>query len=155
MNCPMKLFMAEKGSTGSIRWLPVLICLLLGWQTGLFAQDESLFPGKPSPAVFVHDYSGWLTPDEKMRLETRLQIYEDSTSTEIVVMIRPDIGDYDKAGYAIELGNRWQIGKSGKNNGLVMLIKTEQPGRGVFIAKIAQLLLDHLQDARFFREDVA
>lgn len=132
----MKLFMAEFRGTlaRKIGWLPVLICLLLSGQTGLFAQDGELFPQKPSPAIFVHDYSGWLTPDEKLRLETRLQMYEDSTSTEIVVMIRPDIGDYDKAGYAIELGNRWQIGKSGKNNGLVMLIKTEQPGRGVFIA---------------------
>ncbi len=95
---------------------------------------QPLFPEKPSPAVFVHDYSGWLTPDEKLRLETRLQHYEDSTSTEIVVMIRPDIGDYDKAGYAVELLNQWGIGKKGKNNGLVMLIKTDPPYRGAFIA---------------------
>lgn len=95
---------------------------------------QPLFPEKPSPAVFVHDYSGWLTPDEQIRLETRLQLYEDSTSTEIVVMIRPQIGDYDKAGYAIELLNRWGLGKKGKNNSLVMLIKTEPPYRGVFIA---------------------
>ncbi len=94
---------------------------------------QPLFPEKPNPAVFVHDYSGWLTPDEQIRLETRLQQYEDSTSTEIVVMIRPDIGDYDKASYAVELLNRWGVGKKGKNNGLVMLIKTEPPQRGVFI----------------------
>lgn len=96
--------------------------------------DKDLFPPKPEPAVYVHDYSNWLTPHEKTVLEQKLARYYDSTSTQIVVMIRPDIGDYDNASYAFELGNRWGIGRKSKNNGVVMLIKTEPPGRGAFIA---------------------
>ncbi len=126
MNFPMKSFTAKI-------WLLLVWALLTGFQAFSQSQD-ALFPPKPSPAVFVHDYAGWLTPDEKTRLETRLQRYFDSTSTQLVVMIRPDLGDYDKAGYAFELGNRWGIGRKDKNNGVVILIKTEQPGRGAFIA---------------------
>ncbi len=101
----------------------------------LFGQKvDDVFPPKPSEYVAVHDYASWLTPDEKLRLETRLQQYEDRTSTQIVVMIRPDLGDYDKSAYATELGLRWDVGQKGKNNGLVMLIKTEMPYRGAFIA---------------------
>ena len=97
-------------------------------------QDSDLFPPKPDPAVYVHDYAGWLSSGERMALEQKLVRYYDSTSTQIVVMIRPDIGDYDKSSYAFELGNRWGIGRKDKNNGVVLLVKTEPPGRGAFIA---------------------
>jgi uncharacterized protein len=96
--------------------------------------DGQLFPPKPEPAVYVHDYAGWLSGGEKMQLEQKLRRYWDSTSTQIVVMIRPDLGDYDKATYAIELGNRWGVGQKGKNNGVIMVIKTQPPDRGIFIA---------------------
>ncbi|MEZ4919974.1 MAG: TPM domain-containing protein [Saprospiraceae bacterium] len=102
-----------------------------------FAQaqsDAGLFPPKPEPAVYVHDYAGWLSAGQKNALEQKCRAYWDSTSTQLVVMIRPDIGDYDLSSYAFELGNRWGIGGKDQDNGLVMLIKTENPGRGVFIA---------------------
>lgn len=119
---------------------PIVLCqflLLLGfflptWATG--QNDAGLFPAKPEPAVYVHDYAGWLPPYQKSALEQKLRSYWDSTTTQIVVMIRPDIGDYDKASYAFELGNRWGIGRKDKNNGVVVLIKSEAPDRGIFIA---------------------
>ena len=98
--------------------------------------DEGLFPPKPEPAVYVHDYAGWLSAGQKSALEQKLRAYWDSTSTQIVVMIRSDIGDYDKSSYAFELGNRWGIGRKDKNNGVLMLIKTEPPERVLFIATV-------------------
>ncbi|HAD11599.1 MAG TPA: hypothetical protein DCF33_04080, partial [Saprospirales bacterium] len=112
----------------------MLFVLLLAGVSSLKAQKGELFPAKPEPAVYVHDYSGWLTPQQKASLEQKLIAYRDSTSTQIVVMVRPDIGDYDKSSYAFELGNRWGIGRKDKDNGVVMLIKSEPPDRGVFIA---------------------
>lgn len=138
MNFPMKLFMVGgrwKAATGTLVRLRSALAVVLFAAGGLFGQESSeLFPEKPDPAVFVHDYSGWLSAQEKFILEDRLQRYRDSTSTEIVVMIRPDIGGFDRSSYAFELGNRWGIGRKSKNNGIVMLIVTEQPNRGAFIA---------------------
>jgi uncharacterized protein len=114
-------------------WFGLLLVFFV--QINAFSQsNNAVFPEKPNPAVLVHDYAGWLTPDEKIRLESQLQYYEDSTSNEIVVMIRPDLGDFEKADYAFELGNRWGIGKKTKGNGIVLLIKTQSPRRGAFIA---------------------
>lgn len=110
----------------------VLLLFLPFWASA--QKDSELFPAKPEPAVYVHDYSGWLQPYQKAALEQKLRAYWDSTTTQIVVMIRPDIGDYDKASYAFELGNRWGIGRKDKDNGVVMLIKSEPPERGIFIA---------------------
>lgn len=114
----------------------LLLVWLLWWGVApLFGQvGQEAFPAKPDPAVFVHDYSGWLSAGEKDALENKLRRYADTTSTEIVVMIRPEIGDYDRSSYAFELGNRWGIGRKSKNNGVVLLIVTEQPNRGAFIA---------------------
>lgn len=114
------------------RILLLLVMLLPKW---IGAQNEgNVIPEKPEPAVYVHDYSGWLQPYQKAALEQKLRAYWDSTSTQIVVMIRPTIGDYDKASYAFELGNKWGIGRKDKNNGIVVLIKSEAPDRGIFIA---------------------
>lgn len=106
-----------------------LLPFLLPGQT-----DTDLFPTKPEPATYLHDYAGWLSAEDRSTLEIKLQRYFDSTSTQIVVMIRPDIGNYDKSSYAFELGNRWGVGQKDKNNGIVVLIKSEPPDRGVFIA---------------------
>ena len=118
--------------TANSQWLTVALLLVA---TGAMAQsDAKLFPPKPEPAVYVHDYAGWLTDGQRNALEIKLRRYWDSTSTQVVVMIRPDLGDYDKTTYAIELGNRWGIGRKDKNNGVLMLIKSEPPDRGIFIA---------------------
>jgi uncharacterized protein len=130
MNYQMKSSMAKQ----FLFFFGILSFWLLGHGAILAQQDATLFPPRPEPAVYVHDYSGWLSAGDKQALEMKLRRYWDSTSTQIVVMIRPDIGDYDKAGYAFELGNRWGIGRKDKNNGVVMLIKSEPPERGIFIA---------------------
>ena len=126
---PSKPGMASKPFLGAF----ILLCALFLLPGKASAQAE-LFPAKPEPAVYVHDYAGWLQPQQKQALEQKLRNYWDSTTTQIVVMIRPDLGDYDKASYAFELGNRWGIGRKDKNNGVVMLIKSEAPDRGIFIA---------------------
>jgi uncharacterized protein len=137
MNFPMKSYTVDGRRRTVDGYCNLLLPLLLLLLLPLFAaaqSDKDLFPPKPEPAVYVHDYAGWLSAGEKMALEEKLRRYYDSTSTQIVVMIRPDIGDYDKASYAFELGNRWGIGRKSKNNGIVLLVKTEPPGRGAFIA---------------------
>jgi uncharacterized protein len=116
-------------------WINIaFIGAILLLPTLFWAQNDPVFPEKPEPAVYVHDYSGWLQPEQKNALEQKLRAYWDTTSTQIVVMIRPDLGGYDKASYAFELGNRWGIGRADKDNGVVMLIKSEAPDRGIFIA---------------------
>ena len=136
MNCPMKSYMVKQLSgmqTISKACLRVFWVALAFLPSFLGAQTD-VFPPKPEPAVYVHDFSNWLDRNQVAMLEEKLRRYHDSTSTQLVVMIRPDLGDYDKSSYAIELGNRWGIGKKSKNNGVVMLIKSEQPDRGIFIA---------------------
>ena len=76
----------------------------------------------PKPAKLVNDYANILTPDQREALETKLYRFDDSTSSQVTVVIVPDLGGMDVADAAIELGRSWGVGGKGNNNGVVLLI---------------------------------
>ena len=73
-----------------------------------------------------------LAPDEERLLEAKLRAYNDTTSTQIVIVTLPDLGGADVAQYATELGQEWGVGQGGKDNGVVVLVSEGE--REVFIA---------------------
>ncbi|ARS38170.1 methanol dehydrogenase [Sphingobacteriaceae bacterium GW460-11-11-14-LB5] len=85
--------------------------------TFAFAQD---FPEKPN--TLVNDYANVLSSDQKQQLETKLVAFNDSSSTQIAVAILKSVGDYDINEYAVELGRKWGVGQSGKNNGIMIVV---------------------------------
>ncbi len=93
-------------------------------------------PEPMSPPRLVNDFAGLLSQDEQSILETKLYNYFDSTSTQIYIVVVPDLQGYDKSDYAFKLGDKWKIGIKGKNNGVLILIKPKISNeRGeVFIA---------------------
>jgi uncharacterized protein len=95
----------------------ILLCSLVLCAFTAFSQD---LPAKPS--TLVTDYTNTLTADEKQRLETKLDAFDDSTSTQIAVLIIKSVGQYDINEYAQKVGRNWGIGQKGKNNGLIILV---------------------------------
>jgi uncharacterized protein len=91
-------------------WLFLCSCVCL------FAQD---FPEKSS--TLVTDYTGTLSAEQKQSLENKLVAFDDSTSTQIAVVLLKSVGQYDIAEYATALGRKWGIGQKGKNNGILVL----------------------------------
>lgn len=89
------------------------------------------YPSRPKPARLVNDYSGTLTTDEKSILENRLRDYNDSTTTQIAVVIVNTTGKAPIGEYATELGKRWGVGTK-LNNGIIVLWAVSD--RKVFIA---------------------
>lgn len=85
-----------------------------------FAQD---IPAKPNPPRLVNDFAAILSPGELNALENKLVAFNDSTSTQIVIVTVADLGGYDVSEFATKLGESWGVGQKGKNNGIVILIK--------------------------------
>ena len=111
--------------------LTVLVC---AFSSGiLFSQA---IPEKPNPPRLVNDYAGLLTGNEVNNLERKLELFNDSSTTQIVIVIVKDLGGYDKADFAQRLGEKWGVGQKGKNNGVVVLVKPKKAeSRGeVYIA---------------------
>jgi uncharacterized protein len=94
-------------------------------------------PDRPAPPRLVNDFAGLLNSAEVSSLERKLVAFNDSTSTQIAIVIIKDLAGYDKADYAQRLAEKWGIGQKGKNNGVIILIKpktTDSKGE-VFIAQ--------------------
>ncbi|HYF30478.1 MAG TPA: TPM domain-containing protein [Chitinophagaceae bacterium] len=103
------------------RWAFFIAGLLLAF-TGI-AQE---YPAKPNPPKLVNDFTSpkLLTPDQEQALENKLMAYNDTTSTQIAIVILESIGGSDPGDYATELGRRWEVGQKGFNNGVVILLTT-------------------------------
>lgn len=79
----------------------------------------------------INDEVHILTAEEQKNLEQMLSDYEDSTSTQIVVVIVQSL-DEEISDVAFRLGKKWKIGQEKRNNGLLILISYDQ--KEMFIA---------------------
>lgn len=96
---------------------------------GAVAQD---FPERPNPPRLVNDYTNTLSPSDLNQLERKLVAYNDSTSTQIAIVMVQSLGDYEISDYAFQLGDLWGIGGAENDNGLLILAAMKD--RDVFIA---------------------
>jgi uncharacterized protein len=103
----------------SLLLIPILV-LLFG--VGLKAQ----LPSPPNPPRLVNDYTGTLTASQIQTLERKLVAYNDSTSTQILVLLVDDLQDMSIEQYATEIGHSWGVGQKDKGNGLVILVKPKK-----------------------------
>lgn len=103
-----------------------LFLLLLFLPLMAAAED---FPEKSK--TLVTDYASVLSAEQRMQLEANLVRFNDSTSTQIAVVILRSVGSYDISDYSVQLFNRWKIGQEQKNNGILLLIALED--RKMFI----------------------
>jgi uncharacterized protein len=102
--------------------IPLMIFLGFAFQAN--AQD---IPAKPDPPRLVNDFAGILSADEIQSLERKLVDFNDSTSTQIVVVIVKSLNGYDYNEYARLIGEKWGVGQKGKSNGAVLLVKPKYP----------------------------
>ena len=87
----------------------------------LFGQN---IPERPNPPRLVNDFTNTLTADQREALEQKLVAFDDSTSTQIAVVIIPTLNGAGISDYNVELGRKWGVGTT-KNNGVVLLIAKE------------------------------
>ncbi|MBB5397813.1 YgcG family protein [Mucilaginibacter sp. AK015] len=96
----------------TILWLVLVLCI-----NTAFSQDIPERSG-----TLVTDYTGTLSASDKLKLEDKLNNYNDSTSTQVAVVIIKSTGDYDINQYGVELLRKWGIGTKEKNNGVLVLV---------------------------------
>jgi Beta-propeller domains of methanol dehydrogenase type len=115
-----------------LKILGLLFILVLG---GGYASLAQQIPDPMVPKRMVNDFTGLFNPQEQNALETKLQHYLDTTSTQIYVVTVNTLDGQDIAAYAALMGDRWKIGQKGKDNGILLLIKPKNDeGKGeVFI----------------------
>ncbi len=107
--------------------------LMLYAQQGNKFSMEKTIKTPPSPPRLVNDFTSTLTQDQQQSLENKLVQIDDSTSTQIAVVIVPSLDGYDVADAATELGTSWGVGGK-QNNGVVLLICVDKNNRKLNIS---------------------
>lgn len=103
----------------------------------IYGQTEFKIPEKTKIIYPVNDYANILTEEQQNKLNNKLISYSDSTSTEIIVCIVKTLNGDDINYVGAKWGEKWQIGQKYKNNGILLLIASDdhklaiQNGRGV------------------------
>lgn len=129
----------------------VLILLLRG--TVSFGEDK-IYPDRPNPPRLVNDLAGMMSSAEQAQLEQKLVEFEQTTSTQITIVTITSLGDHDVSDYAINLGKRWGVGKSGKNNGVVVLASLQDRKMNISSGKGLEGALTDLMCGRIIRNEM-
>lgn len=86
------------------------------------AQD---IPEPMQPKRLVNDFAGIFKEENANVLERTLRLFNDSTSTQITVVTVTTLDGYAIADYAQRLAQKWGIGRKGKDNGILVLVKAK------------------------------
>ncbi len=104
----------------------LLLFIMLFAIAGAFAQNTfdpaSLLTPRQGKQKLVNDFANILTPEQTQYLERKLVALDDSTSTQISVVIIPTTGGNSISDYNVELGRAWGVGGKQNNNGVILLI---------------------------------
>ncbi len=145
-----------------LTYISFFIFSLLFSIAGFGQSMQDVIKNKPSPQKLVNDYSGTLTESQQHDLEQKLYTFDDSTSTQIVVVIVNSLDGEDVVDAATELGRSWGVGQKGTNNGVVLLISkgdrklTITPGyglEGVLPDVTCQQIIDDIIKPKFKGDD--
>lgn len=114
--------------------------------TPIKAQDCLL--DQPAKKELVQDYADIIDAESEAHLRKTLIAFNDTTSTQILVVTLTDLCNKDKVVFSHELLHKWGIGQDGKNNGIVILIKPKEfDGKGETYIAVGYGLEGVLPDA--------
>ncbi len=126
-----------------------LLFLLVGSQ----AYGQAILP-KPTPARLVNDLAHMMTAGEQDQLERKLVDFSRETSNEITIVTIDNLGDGDVEDYAVKLGKAWGVGRSGKNNGVVILASLKDHKINISTGKGLEGALTDIQCGRIIRNEM-
>ena len=108
-----------------------------------FSQD---IPGRPDPPRLVNDFTSTLSKNQINQLEQKVVNYNDSTSTQICIVLVNSLQGYSANEYAYSIGENWGVGGK-ENNGVVLLIKPKGKEKGEVAISVGYGIEPYLTDA--------
>jgi uncharacterized protein len=103
----------------------------------------------------VNDYAALLSPSAAERLEGELAGFEQSDSTQIVVLTIPSLEGQEIAQYAIGVVEKWQLGQKGKDNGALLLVVKNDRKIRIEVGRGLEGKLTDLVSGRIIRNEIS
>lgn len=111
---------AAQARTGGPRLTVLVTALVLTLALPHHGQAEQV--AVPALNAYVTDLTGTLAPEVRASLNDRLAAFDRETSTQIVVVIIPTVGDEAIEEVGLRIAEENRIGRKGKDNGALLLV---------------------------------
>lgn len=114
------------------KFLSKILVLFLLLTSINFWSQETVYTttSVPNPKDFgggwVSDPNNYLSPEDRTKLNTSIDVIENASTAQIAVVIVPSIGNEVPKDFAIDLFELWGIGQAQKDNGLLILTVIDQ-----------------------------
>ena len=140
-------------------WRAGLVCGLMLMLAPVLAQLTV-----PTLTSHVIDTTATLTAAQSQALENKLQTFEQSRGTQVVVLLVPTTQPEDIASYANRVANTWKIGRREIGDGLLLVVAKNDRKVRIEVAKTlegaipdlaAQRIIDQSITPRFKQGDFA
>lgn len=111
---------------------------------------------------YVNDYANIISPSAKAKIEAELKSFEQSDSTQVVILTIPSLQGEALEDFSIKVAETWRIGQKGKDNGIILLVALKERktrievGRGLegrLTDLMAGRIIDLVINPRFKRGD--
>ena len=84
---------------------------------------QSALPSLPPvPTRYFNDSASLVDPATAQRLETRLREFDQATSTQVVVVIYPELPWPSLEDFTVRAAEAWKVGRKGLNNGAILFV---------------------------------
>lgn len=106
-----------------------LLCFLLSmvtWAQTIYTPDNLPKVHLQDKTRYVTDPDNILTPEARNHMDQMLYQLEQKTGIQTVVAVVQSIGETECFDFCHQLLNSWGVGQKGKDNGLVILLVTDQ-----------------------------
>ena len=146
----------------TVRWHRPLLAAVF-WLLGAVAWAQGLQP-LPELRARVMDQTGTLDAGSLATLEARLEAFEKSRGSQVVVLMVATTAPEDIADYTQRLGDAWKIGRREVGDGLLLVVALNDRRLRIAPAKAlegavpdlaAQRIIDQVITPAFRRGDVA
>jgi uncharacterized protein len=80
----------------------------------------------PKLQGYVNDYAGMISPPVRSKIEEELRAFEQSDSTQIVILTIPSLEGEEIEEFGIKAAEAWKVGQQGKDNGVLLIVSKQE-----------------------------
>jgi uncharacterized protein len=131
-------------------FLPALLLSLFFVSSSAAALDVP-----PAPTQWVTDAAGLLQPSDTAALNDKLRAFEAQSGAQFIVYIFPTIGDEAIEDFTIRCAEKWKVGNSKYDNGLILFVFVKERKVRIEVGYGLEPTVTDAFSSRVIREQIA
>lgn len=102
----------------------------------------------------VVDRANLLSPAEEARVAARAEALERRTGDQLVIVTMPSLNGRTIEAFGLALGNRWRLGQSGRDNGVLLIVAPNERKVRIEVGRGLEAILTDERAGQIIRRDM-